>query len=100
MEVLDTDDPARVRRAAEEKYDLFLIAMTEDERGGAALCRVLRQTGCQRPLVVVSSRRPSPAERRGLDESKAGLLVSPFGPGELVHRVRQAIAEESWSDEA
>ena len=96
METLTVDSPAAVRAAAGEPWDLFLASLGQGEIGGLRLCQELRREGCRKPFIVLSSRTLTADERRVMEEVDAGLIVKPFGPGELIHRVRQAIAEESW----
>ena len=99
IETVTTDDAGAVRRAATEGYDLYLLDLTGCDVAGIDLCLELRLAGCKQPMILLSGRALAEQEQRGLEELSAGLLVEPFGPGELIHRVRQTIAEESWQDE-
>ena len=93
FEVTATKDPEDVSRAPDENWDLLLVDMKGPGQGGVALCRRLRESGWEGRIILTSSLKPKASERRALDELRLGLLVKPFGPRELLYRVRQSMAE-------
>ena len=100
LEVRVTSSPEEVLEDSGKGYDLIMVERGAGGEGGAALCRRLRQTGWRGPALLLSSRNPKADERRVLDELGVGFMVKPFGPRDLLYRVRQAMVEELWQESA
>ena len=95
MEVTTTDDPRELLEAVAEDYDLFVVDLLLPDTDGMTLCRELRDAGWNGPILVLSNKTLSGAERRRLKELGARHMVKLCGPQDLVHSVQRCLAQTS-----
>ena len=77
--------------ALERSFDLVLLDLGLPDGDGLDLCRDLRRSGCETPIVVLTA-RDAPSQRvRGLDLGADDYVTKPFHPPELVARVRTVL---------
>lgn len=93
-----TQDPKEVVASVDGRYDMYLIDLLMPETDGLTLCRQLRETGWDGPILVLSNKTLSPDERRKLREWDADHMVKLFGPQDLIRRVQECLTEEKWSE--
>lgn len=74
-------------------YDLLILDWLMPEPGGAELCRLSRSGGYAGPILILSSKRPDEDDARQMAAARAAFLSKPFGPRELIGRVRECMAE-------
>ncbi|HIK32747.1 MAG TPA: response regulator transcription factor [Oscillatoriales cyanobacterium M59_W2019_021] len=70
------------------EYDLMLLDVMLPNLNGFDLCRRLRSTGCQTPILMVTARDTSSDKVNGLDSGADDYIVKPFDVSELLARVR------------
>ena len=91
--VTTTVDPAEFRRLSREGgFALFIVDLLMPETDGLSLCRELRLAGRTEPLLVLSCKPLAEAEQKAIAASAAGFMTKPFGPQELIRRVRECLA--------
>jgi len=88
-----TVDTARTWRDASERavpgaHDLVLLALALPEGDGVALCRSLRRTSVQAPLLAISSDPCVERKVQALDAGADDYLLTPFELEELDARLR------------
>lgn len=91
-----TGEAQRVIDSVKEPFDLYLIDLLMPQVDGLTLCRRLREAGWDGPILVLSNKTLSPEERRQLRELRAEYMVKLFGPQDLIRRVQECVAEETW----
>lgn len=69
-------------------YDLILLDVMLPEIDGITLCRRLRQTGIQTPILLLTAKDAIRDRVLGLDAGADDYLVKPFDLQELSARVR------------
>lgn len=91
FEIVTTSDPEDLLGAAADGYDLFLADVMHPGVNGISLCHDLREAGWTGPILVVTSKVCSLDERNSLQKMDVELMVKPFGPMDLIQRVRQCV---------
>ncbi|WP_392533644.1 response regulator [Nostoc sp. C117] len=69
-------------------YDLILLDVILPKLDGISLCRQIRCSGLQVPILLLTGRDSSHEKAIGLDAGADDYVVKPFDPEELVARVR------------
>ncbi|MFN6462157.1 MAG: response regulator [Nostoc sp. DedVER02] len=69
-------------------YDLILLDIVLPKLDGISLCRKIRSSGLQMPILLLTGRDSSHEKAIGLDAGADDYLVKPFDQEELVARVR------------
>ena len=82
-------------RGGDDPYGLVVLDLMLPGLGGLELCRQLRQTGDQTPILVVSARDSEPDRVLGLEVGADDYLIKPFGMRELVARCRALLRRSS-----
>lgn len=95
IEVTTTDDPQELLAAVDARYDLFLVDLLLPGADGIALCRQLRNAGWDGPILVLSNKTLSGAERKRLKELGARHTMKLLGPQGLVRSVQRCLARPS-----
>ncbi len=94
--VSELSTAAQLLDDAEKPYELLIIALelpsANGGMDGVSVCRELRAEGFRGPLLTLGARPPAEHERKLLEDCQADFLQKPFGPLQLVNRVRQCIA--------
>jgi diguanylate cyclase (GGDEF)-like protein len=69
-------------------YDLLLIDITLPRLDGISLCRRIRESGYQMPIMLVTGRSSSHDQAIGLDAGADAYMVKPLDQEELIARIR------------
>jgi two-component system KDP operon response regulator KdpE len=81
---------AGLRRAAQEPPDLVILDLGLPDIDGQEVLRQLREW-LRAPVLVLSARDQEQQKVRALDGGADDYLTKPFGPAELLARVRVAL---------
>jgi serine/threonine protein kinase len=77
-----------MRIAAQQRPDLVLLDVTLPGLNGFDVCRELRRTGFEAPIMMVTGRTEETDRVVGLEIGADDYLTKPFGHRELIARVR------------
>lgn len=76
-------------------YDLILLDVMLPKLDGVSLCRQLRQTGEQTPILMLTAKEASTDKVLGLDAGADDYVVKPFDFPELIARIRALLRRGS-----
>lgn len=76
-------------------YDLILLDIMIPKVDGVSLCRQLRQSGYNGPILIITARGADQEKVLGLDSGADDYLVKPFGFDELGARIRALLRRSS-----
>jgi DNA-binding response OmpR family regulator len=82
------DGEAGLAHAQGGEYDLLVLDQLLPHLSGLALCRQLRQTRIETPILMVTARDAVEEKVAGLDAGVDDYLTKPFSLVELLARVR------------
>jgi DNA-binding response OmpR family regulator len=83
--------------AQSARYDVIILDVMLPKVDGFEVCRRLRTTGEQAPILMLTARDTVGDRIHGLDLGADDYLVKPFAFGELLARVRALLRRESTS---
>ncbi|QLE39105.1 response regulator [Nostoc sp. C052] len=69
-------------------YDLILLDVVLPKLDGISLCRQIRSSGLQMPILLLTGRDSSHEKAIGLDAGADDYVVKPFDEEELIARIR------------
>ncbi|MGF1938466.1 MAG: response regulator [Nostoc sp. ChiQUE02] len=69
-------------------YDLILLDIVLPKLDGISLCRQIRSSGLQMPILLLTGRDSSHEKAIGLDAGADDYVVKPFDQEELIARIR------------
>jgi PAS domain S-box-containing protein len=69
-------------------YDLILLDVGLPKLDGISLCRQIRSSGLQMPILLLTGRDSSHEKATGLDAGADDYVVKPFEQEELIARIR------------
>jgi two-component system KDP operon response regulator KdpE len=81
---------AAIEAVDREKPDLVVLDLGLPDIDGVEVCRTIRESQSV-PIVVLSARGAESDKVRALDSGADDYVMKPFGPEELVARVRAAL---------
>lgn len=81
---------AALRLAAEHSPDLIVLDLGLPDLDGTEVCRRIRETS-KVPIIVLSARGGEADKVRALDLGADDFVTKPFGPEELLARIRVAL---------
>jgi two-component system phosphate regulon response regulator PhoB len=84
-----------LQRPGHPPYDLVVLDLMLPGLSGLDICRQLRASGDQTPILVVSARDHETDRVLGLEVGADDYLVKPFGMRELVARARALMRRSS-----
>jgi two-component system response regulator MprA len=94
------DGSEALRLVAVERPDAMVLDLVMAEVGGLEVCRELRATGDDRPILVLTARHTVADRVAGLDAGADDYLVKPFALEELLARLRALLRRaEASADE-
>jgi len=79
------------KRAMEEAFDLILLDVMLPGKNGFEVCRELRQSGLEAPIIFLTARTQESDRISGLDLGANDYVTKPFSPKELMARVRRLL---------
>jgi serine phosphatase RsbU (regulator of sigma subunit) len=87
-------------RALEEVFDLILLDVMLPGKDGFEVCRDLRRSGLDAPIIFLTAKAQEVDRIAGLDLGANDYVIKPFSPRELMARVRGLLrsAERSRQD--
>ena len=75
-------------RALEEAFDLILLDVMLPGKNGFDVCRDLRRSGLEAPIIFLTAKSQEGDRIAGLDIGANDYVTKPFSPRELMARVR------------
>jgi DNA-binding response OmpR family regulator len=88
---LAADGEAALFQVATTDYDAVILDVMLPLKDGFAVCRSVRASGCEVPILMLTARDSVDARIEGLDCGADDYLVKPFDFGELLARLRALI---------
>ena len=88
---MEKDGSEGLRRALEEKYDMFILDLMLPGTDGFEICKAIRKEK-NTPILMVSAKKDDIDKIRGLGLGADDYITKPFSPSELVARVKAHIA--------
>jgi len=79
-------------------YDVLLLDWMLPELDGVTVCRRLRDIGVTTPVLMLTARGAVRDRIQGLDAGADDYLPKPFGPPELMARVRAALRRARYAE--
>jgi two-component system KDP operon response regulator KdpE len=83
--------PAALSEIREEMPDLVILDMTRPGPSGPELCHPIREAAPAIPIIVLSSNASESDRVAALDLGADDCLTKPFGPDELLARIRAVL---------
>ncbi|MBE9007331.1 response regulator [Fortiea sp. LEGE XX443] len=80
-------------------YDLILLDVMLPKLDGISLCRQIRSSGLQMPILLLTGRDSSHEKAIGLDAGADDYVVKPFEREELVARVRALLRRSATTSQ-
>ena len=88
---LASDGDAAIFQASTSDYDAVILDIMLPLKDGFAVCRSIRESGSNVPILMVTARDAVEARIQGLDSGADDYLTKPFDFGELLARLRAVI---------
>jgi two-component system copper resistance phosphate regulon response regulator CusR len=82
------DGESAVEKAVSRSYDLLILDLRLPVKDGWTVCRELRASGLQAPILMLTASGSTDDRIKGLDLGADDYLVKPFEIGEFLARVR------------
>lgn len=82
------------RLVYEKKPNLIILDINLDGMDGLAVCRKLRHSGNQTPIIMLTARGEESDRIHGLEIGADDYLTKPFNPRELVARIRAVLRRQ------
>jgi DNA-binding response OmpR family regulator len=91
------DGQTALETAASQRPDLILLDVGLPGLDGLAVCRQIREYSTV-PIVMLTARAAESDKVAGLDAGADDYLTKPFGPPELLARVRAALRRARYAE--
>lgn len=88
---IETSGRTGLKRALEEKFDLFILDLMLPGVDGFEICKRIRKEK-NTPILMVSAKKDDIDKIRGLGLGADDYITKPFSPSELVARVKAHLA--------
>jgi heavy metal response regulator len=88
------DGEEALEKAEINSYDLIILDIMLPKMDGIEVCKKLRASKVESPIIMLTARDTVEDRVRGLDAGADDYLVKPFAFGELVARVRALLRRE------
>jgi DNA-binding response OmpR family regulator len=85
------DGDAALRAVSARPYDLIVLDLMLPGRGGLEVCREIRHTDGQTPIIMLTARDALEEKVLGLDSGADDYVTKPFELEELLARVRSLL---------
>lgn len=86
------------RAIAEHRFDVIVLDLMLPDRDGVELCRTLRQSRDNTPILMLSALSSTRDKIAGLDSGADDYLAKPFEFDELLSRVRAMLRRRESSE--
>jgi two-component system, OmpR family, alkaline phosphatase synthesis response regulator PhoP len=81
-----------LNKALQGNYDLVVLDVSMPALGGLDVCRKLRESGRQIPVIIMSGQKKKEGDKvLGLELGGDDYLTKPFGTDEFIARVRAVL---------
>jgi DNA-binding response OmpR family regulator len=97
VEVVE-DGEAAVQRGREGGFDLIVLDVMLPKKDGFEVCRELRRSGLEMPILMLTAKSQDAEKVMGLDLGADDYVTKPFSPRELRARIR-ALLRRATSEE-
>ena len=91
-----TDGDAALRLYEESKPDLLVLDISMGKTGGLAVARMLRQKGCQAPIVFLTVHREADFVNAALSAGGTAYVVKSHLTHELMPAIKAALSGEMF----
>ena len=95
--VVAADADAALRLFRDEKPDLVLLDVMLPSGSGFDICRMIRQSGSQTPILMLTARIAESDRVQGLELGADDYVVKPFGMRELIARIKALLRRSASS---
>src|SRR5256885_11074195 len=85
------DGETAVRRGREPGFDLILLDVMLPRKDGFQVCRELRRSGVQTPIILLTARALEAEKVLGLQLGADDYVTKPFSPLELRARIEAVL---------
>jgi len=85
------DGESALLQASTTNYDALILDVMLPVKDGLGVCRAVRRSGSQVPILMLTARDTVDARITGLDAGADDYVVKPFDFGELLARLRALI---------
>ena len=92
---LASDGEQCLSKARDTKYDLIILDVMLPGSDGFTICRNLRESGLDAPIVMLTARDSLKDRIMGLDHGADDYITKPFEYGELLARIRALLRRQS-----
>jgi DNA-binding response OmpR family regulator len=89
--VVCSDGVNALHEAASGQCGLVVLDLALPALDGIEICRALRESGRQVPIIMLTARTTEDDRVRGFDVGADDYVMKPFSPRELVRRVRAVL---------
>ena len=86
-------------KALNENCDLIILDVMLPDLDGFEVCRRLRASGCDVPIIMLTARQEIPDRVKGLDSGADDYITKPFSFAELLARIRAILRRLGHSAE-
>ena len=86
-----TNAAAALRRGTDEGFELILLDVMLPGQNGFEICRELRRSGVQTPIIFLTARANEGDRISGLELGANDYITKPFSTRELVARMRAVL---------
>jgi DNA-binding response OmpR family regulator len=90
-----SDGAAGLQRGSEPGWDLILLDVMLPKKDGFDVCRELRKSGVETPILFLTARTHEAEKVLGLDLGADDYITKPFSPRELRARIRARLRSKS-----
>jgi len=90
VKVATTGDEA-LQIARTERFHLILLDVMLPGKDGFEVCRELRRSGFQTPIILLTAKAQEPEKVMGLELGADDYITKPFSPRELRARIKAAL---------
>jgi len=99
-EVIEASDgPHALDAAVRDRPDLILLDVMMPGLDGIAVCRKLRESGFNVPIIMLTAKSQEIDIVRGLEAGADDYITKPFGVRELLARIKVALRHSGASPE-
>jgi two-component system alkaline phosphatase synthesis response regulator PhoP len=85
------DGPSALERTANRTFDLILLDVMLPGKDGFDVCRELRRSGSQTPIILLTAKSHEAEKVLGLELGADDYVTKPFSPVELRARIKAAL---------
>jgi DNA-binding response OmpR family regulator len=93
------DGPAGLALAKQRDFDLIILDVMLPSLDGFEVCRQLRASGRDVPIIMLTARKEVPDRVTGLNLGADDYLTKPFSFDELLARIRAVLRRRGQSSE-